>query len=130
MKRDAAGRFEKIKSRLVGDGSEQDRTTYQGSLESPTANIESAFIILELASRRKYKATKIDISTAYLNVEINDSNKIIMWINRELTSILVEHFPVLKPYVDEQGCLTVKILKAMYGLIQSAALWFALIYGF
>ena len=39
-------------------------------------------------------------------------------------------FPELKPFVDERGRLTVKILKALYGLIQSAALWFALIYGF
>ena len=38
-KKDAKGNLEKIKSRLVGDGSQQDRTIYENKLESPTADI-------------------------------------------------------------------------------------------
>ena len=53
-----------------------------------------------------------------------------MWLTRELTEILIIYFPELRPFVGPDGRLVVKILKALYGLLQSAALWFALIYGF
>ena len=70
-KYDGKGDFEKLKSRLVGDGSTQDRAPYE-HLESPTANIESVFMTLELASRRKMRASKLDFSAAYLNATIEE----------------------------------------------------------
>ena len=82
VKRDAQGKFEKMKSRLVGDGSKQDTSVYERKLESPTVEIQSVFIMLELASRRRMKATKIDFLAAYLNAKIDDGDKIIMWINK------------------------------------------------
>ena len=85
---------------------------------------------LELASRYKRRATKVDVSAAYLNAEIEDSENIMMWLTRELTVVLVEAMPELKRYVDGKGRLVVKILKALYGLVQSAALWFNLLYGY
>jgi len=47
-----------------------------------------------------------------------------MELGKEVTTILVEAFPVLKKYVEPSGKLLTKILKALYGLIQSAALWY------
>jgi hypothetical protein len=46
-----------------------------------------------------------------------------MELSKNLISILVEVFPWLKPYVHPlTGKLLVQILKALYGLVQSAAL--------
>lgn len=54
-----------------------------------------------------------------------------MELSRDLTSILVEVFPWLKKYVDPMtGKLLVQILKALYGLVQSAALWFEALTAF
>ena len=129
LKRDARGNVEKMKSRLVGDGRTQEKEMYS-NLRSPTADIESVFLMLELASRRKLGATKIDFLAAYLNAEIEEGDHIYMWLTRELTEILVIYFPELRPFVGKGGRLVVRILKALYGLLQSAALWFALIYGY
>ena len=128
-KHDGRGEFEKLKGRLVGDGSTQDRAPYE-HLESPTANIESVFMILELASRKKMRATKVDFTAAYLNATIDEGDEIMMWLTPELTAMLVVEFPELGGFVDNHGRLVVRILKALYGLVQSAALWFALLYGF
>ena len=43
LKRDAQGKVEKIKSRLVGDGQTQEKEMYE-NLRSPTADIESVFL--------------------------------------------------------------------------------------
>ena len=99
-KYDGKGGFEKLKSRLVGDGSTQDRAPYE-HLESPTANIESVFMILELASQRKMHASKLDFSAAYLNATIEEGEDIMMWLTPELTRLLVKAFPELKEFVDD-----------------------------
>ena len=59
LKRDGKENVEKMKSRLVGDGRTQDREFYS-DLKSPTADIESVFMMFKLASRLKLKATKVD----------------------------------------------------------------------
>ena len=129
VKHDGKGEFEKLKGRLVGDGSTQDRAPYE-HLESPTANIESVFMVLELASRRKMRASKVDFTVAYLNASISEGENIMMWLTPEITRMLVQEFSELGEFVDHQGRLIVRIVKALYGLVQSAALWFALLYGY
>ena len=129
LKRDGKENVEKMKSRLVGDGRTQDREFYS-DLKSPTADIESVFMMFKLASRLKLKATKVDFLAAYLNAKIEDGDHIFMWLTRELTDILIIYFPELKGFIGKDGRLIVKILKALYGLVQSAALWFAMIYGY
>lgn len=44
--------------------------------------------------------------------------------------MLAEEFPGLEEFVDDQGRLVVQILKALYGLVQLAALRFKLLYRF
>jgi hypothetical protein len=120
---DAFGIFKKLKARLVGDGRMQDRMLYQ-FLKSPTAQIEYIFICLVIACYRKLKIAKLDISGAYLNALIDDVEEVYMEISRQITEILIESLPELKEFVTEDGKLIVKVVKALYGLVQSAALWF------
>lgn len=80
-KRDGKGVCKKMKGRLVGDGRTQNREVYQ-KLESPTAPIEDVFMELELASRYKRRTTNVDVSAAYLNAEIEDSENVVMWLTR------------------------------------------------
>ena len=120
---DGMGKFEKLKGRLVADGRMQDKSLYADK-RSPTARLES--IIMELATAAKeYKhMTKVDIAGAYLNALIGDDDDIYMELNKDVTTILVEEMPTLRRFVEPSGKLLTKILKAMYGLIQSAALWY------
>ncbi len=38
--------------------------------------------------------------------------------------MLVEMYPELEEYLDDQGKLTAECLKALYGLIESGKLWY------
>jgi hypothetical protein len=129
-KYDAFGVFEKLKGRLVADGRMQDKMMYQ-ERRSPTARNESMIMELCVAVLKKKRKAKVDITGAYLNAFVDRGDKIFMELSRDLTSILVDVFPWLKPYVDPQtGKLLVQILKALYGLVQSAALWFEALTAF
>jgi Reverse transcriptase (RNA-dependent DNA polymerase). len=122
-KYDGMGKFEKLKGRLVADGRMQDRSLYADK-RSPTAKLESIIMELAIAVREGKKLAKVDIAGAYLNASIGRGDDIHMEIGREVTTILVESMPTLKRFVQPNGKLLTKILKAMYGLIQSAALWY------
>jgi hypothetical protein len=120
---DGMGRFEKLKGRLVADGRMQDRSLYADK-RSPTAKLESILMELAIAAREGKLMTKVDIAGAYLNALIGDDDDIYMELSKDVTTILVEEMPTLKRFVEPSGKLLTKILKAMYGLIQSAALWY------
>ena len=124
-KMDGNNVFEKLKTRVVADGSTQDKMIYS-PLNSPTVKLESIFVCLALVSGRKtLHWGEIDIGGAYLNAFMVDGDVIIMVLSKQLTSILVRLKPHLKEYVDPlTGTMVVQILKALYGLVQSAALWF------
>jgi histone deacetylase 1/2 len=67
---------------------------------------------------------KLDIGGAYLNASLDAGDEIYMEISKEITAILIEALPELEEYRTEDGKLIVRILKALYGLVQSAALWY------
>jgi hypothetical protein len=120
---DAFGAFEKLKGRLVADGRMQDKKVYRG-LKSPTATTESIFSCLTIGCLKEMKFAKLDIGGAYLNARIDDKDEIYMEISKQITDILVDAMPELRRYVTKDGTLLVQILMALYGLVQSAALWF------
>jgi Reverse transcriptase (RNA-dependent DNA polymerase). len=124
-KYDGLGNFEKLKGRLVADGRMQDKSLY-GDKISPTAKIDSIMMELSIAVEKRRKIAKVDIGGAYLNAYIDDGDEILMELSKELTKILLELFPELREFVDDgSGKLIVRILKALYGLVQSAALWYS-----
>jgi histone deacetylase 1/2 len=120
---DAFGIFEKLKGRLVGDGRMQDRRVYKG-LKSPTAAIERIIACLIVGCLRGMRFAKLDIGGAYLNALLDVGDEIFMEISKEIADILVEALPELEEYRTDDGKLIVRILKALYGLVQSAALWY------
>ena len=122
-KRDGKDIFEKLKGRLVADGSQQDRTLY-GSFQSPTASLDAIILELTGAANKKSKWAKVDIGGAYLNALLNDEDIIMMILGKHVSKILCDRFKSMRKYRNKSSNILVQIIKAMYGLVQSAALWF------
>jgi hypothetical protein len=120
----ANGQFDKIKARLVANGAQQKREMYPNK-SSPTANIHSIFACLTLAAYiGNYKVAKIDVKGAYIQTEITGS-PIYMKLDKKLTTMALEILPSLKNYVTSEGTLYTKLMKALYGCVQSGQLWYA-----
>ena len=127
-KLDAAGVFEKIKARLVADGSTQDRDDFDvDDITSPTASLESIFNMLKLAAVERRQLLILDVGGAYLNAKID--REVYMYIQPELVNILLNICPQYSKFKDERGRMLVQIDKAMYGLVQSAKLLYDKITG-
>lgn len=106
------------------------KVTYS-NLKSPAAKLESTCIYLSLASTKKVSWFKVAILGAYLNVFLDDGDTMFLILSRQLTEVLVKINPKLQEYVNEPTrAMLVQILKALYGLVQAAALWYEALFVF
>ena len=115
------GAFDKLKARLVADGSMQDRNIYE-SMTSPTVATMSVMCLLAISAMQKRRISTIDIGSAYLNAVL--TSDVVMMMDTELASLVVAVWPQLKGYLDEKGRAYVRLKKALYGCIESAKLWY------
>ena len=121
----ASGIFEKLKARLVANGSQQDRELYD-NISSPTVSLPALFIMLTLAAKEKRIVTSFDIGNAYLNASMeNEQEEVLMVVDRFISNILKHLAPNLAPFANpDTGELTVRLNRALYGCIRSARLWY------
>jgi len=115
-----------IKGRTCVNGSKQ-RTIYQKEdAASPTVSVESVLLSCVIDAKEKRNVVTADIPGAYLNADMDET--VHMVLRGKLAELMVETAPdVYGPYLetDEKGnkVLYVKLLKALYGHIRSAILW-------
>eukprot|EP01036_Dinobryon_divergens_P034190 gene34190-44172_t len=121
------GSFDKLKARLVAGGHRQDTSLYD-DVSSPTVNLTTLYTILAIAAHEGHNLTAIDIKGAYLNASLK-TVEVHMRIPPYLARLFVPVYMQLQnrdisDYLEKDGSLIVKIKKALYGLVESARLWY------
>jgi hypothetical protein len=119
------GSFEKLKARLVAGGHLQDKEIYDNGA-SPTASTTSIFMIAAIAAKEKRKIATVDFPGAFLNADMpTDGDKqVFMRLDSYLTKVLIKLDNKYQDCINEDGTITVKLNKALYGCIESARLWY------
>lgn len=121
--KEVGGQFERNKSRMVARGDlRSDKPTEFSETFSPTFAYQSFLIILNLILARDMSWRVIDIENAYLNAKLH--GEIYMRLDKEVVRHMVELDPSIAKYVEEDGTIIVKLVKALYGLQESAKLWY------
>jgi len=120
------GEFDRLKARLVAGGDQQDRSLYsESSISSPTVATSSVLLATAVAAHRRYCVTTVDIKSAYLNAELPANRSVFLRIDKRLSTLLLEVDPATyQPFLQSDGTLIVKLIKALYGCIESARLWY------
>jgi hypothetical protein len=130
-------RDDTVKGRTVVGGHKQIRELYDiiKELSSSTIKCESTLLILALAIYYKDIIIIGDVEGAYLNALLKRT--IYMKFNKFEAEILCKINPYYLQFIDPiDGCLYVKLDKALYGCIESAKLFYELLkdvmeqYGF
>ena len=116
----ANGEFEK--ARLVAGGHQQDRTVYDRQETSPTIATSSVMIIAAIAAVEKREVVTMNIGGAYLHADMKKD--VFMRLPKELSDVLVKLDVSYKRYVNAAGQIVVRLLKALYGCVESAKLWY------
>jgi len=93
-------------------------------VSSPTVSITSVLTIAAIAAEeRRYRVT-VDIESAYLNAKMPRKKGLFMRLDPLQTAIYLMLVPEYESYRNEDGTLVVELLRALYGCIESAVLWY------
>ena len=123
----------RIKARTCANGSTQRLYTERDEAASPTAMTESILITATIDAKQNRDVMTADIPNAFVQTDVDQKNhikgeRIIMKIRGSLVDMLVEIAPeVYYDFVVYEGnskTLYVKMLKAIYGMMQSSLLYY------
>jgi Reverse transcriptase (RNA-dependent DNA polymerase) len=66
----------------------------------------------------------VDIGGAFLNAEMKTGVPVHMRLDRAMSDLLIRLQPSYKRFQDAKGCIVVLLNRALYGCVESAALWY------
>ena len=122
---DANGVFTKWKARFCACGNHQDRDLYdEEDLSSPTMSLESIFILIAFAAQWNAHIATADITGAYLESSLEIDDVVYMFLSKDSVDQLKKLDPKINRHVMADGRVLVRLLKALYGTIQAAKLWY------
>ena len=119
----------KIKGRTCADGSKHRRFVPREDASSATLAVESLMALLVIFAHEKRDVAVFDVPGAYLHADLPHDKFVLLKIEGQFVDIMVDVNPEFKEDVRfENGkkVLYVQILKALYGMIESALLWYEL----
>jgi hypothetical protein len=117
------GALKKLKFRIVPHGHLLDRELYEPQeTTSPTVSMESIFACINIAAKENRKAFTMDIPGAYLNAKLKDKH--VVKFPRDLAAEYVALYPEYVGFIQRDGTMLMLIEKALYGLVESSALWY------
>jgi hypothetical protein len=90
--------------------------------------MESVFACINIAAKENRKAFTMDIPGAYLNAKLKDKH--VVKFPRDLAAEYVALYPEYVSFLQPDGTMLMLIKKALYGLVESSALWYKEIRAF
>jgi Reverse transcriptase (RNA-dependent DNA polymerase) len=112
-----------LKARLVAGGDQQNKNLYD-DLSAPTVSTAAVFTVLSIAAHEGRHAAVVDIGSAFLNAEMKTGVDVHMRLDRTMSELMTRLRPSYAKYMDSKGCVTVLLDRALYGCVESAALWY------
>ena len=117
----------KIKGRCCSDGSGQRKFVPREEASSSTMSVESLIALVTIFAFEKRDVAVFDVPGAYLHADLPDDKFALLKFEGQFVDIMVEVNPDFAESVRyEKGkkVLYCRILKALYGMIESALLWY------
>ena len=119
----------KVKGKACADGSSHRKYVPREEASSPTLFLEGLMSLLLINSYEGRDVAIFDVPGAYLHADIPEDKFVLLKFENEFVDIMCEVNPeFLQDVTYENGrkVLYVQILKAIYGMIESALLWYTL----
>ena len=119
-----------IKGRTVADGRPQRKYKAPEDVHSPTVSTEGLMTTLAIDAKERRYVVTADVEGAYLHADMDEL--VLMMFEGDMVDYMVQTNPTkYAKYVhtNKRGkkVLYVQLIKALYGCIQSAMLWWKLL---
>lgn len=105
-------------------GHRQNKDDYE-DVSAPAVSTTAIFTLLAIAAFLGQQSKSVDIPAAYLNAPLDKTEKeVYMSLDKKTSEIAVKMRPELAQFLDEHGRINGQVDYALYGLVQSAMLWY------
>ena len=126
-----------LKGRTCANGAKQRKYLKDGeNISSPTASLEGILATLVIDAVEERDVAVVDVPGAYLHAEWPTGKQVIMRLVGQFVDIMCQVNPKYLPYVrielkngKKVKVLYLKVLRALYGALESALLWYELYSG-
>ena len=123
-------RDRKIKGRACASGAKQRKYIKEDEIiSSPTASLESIVATILIDAYEDRYVAIADVPGAYLHAEMPPEKKVLMKLKGKFVDIMCQVNPEYLPHVRYEGkckVLYLRVLRAIYGCLESALLWYNL----
>ena len=112
------------------DGRPQQKEISKEESTSPTCSNEALMLTMVIAAHEGSDVATANIQRAYLHIKMDKF--VVIKLQGQIVDVLCERKPEYKKVVvEDNGCSTLymQLLKALYGCIKSALLWYELFTG-
>ena len=121
----------KLKARICADGSKQKRyLAPEESVASPTSSNEGTIASFMIDAYERRMIAVLDIPGAYLHAGVkHDKRRVLLKLKGIFVDLMCKANPKYRKYVcykKGEKVLYLKLLRALYGCIESALLWYEL----
>jgi hypothetical protein len=120
----------KIKGRTVADGRPQRKIYSKEDTSSPTVSNDALMMSILIDAKERRDVATADVAGAYLHAEMEDF--MLLKMEGESVDIMCDVSPEDETFVcyeNSKKVLYLELLKALYGCVQSALLWYELFSG-
>ena len=96
---------------------------------SPTLSLEALIMSLKIGAHERRKVTVFDVPGAYLHTDLPKDKFVLLMLEDKFVDIMCSINPEYSVHVRTEGgrkFLYLRIRKAIYGMIESALLWYDL----
>jgi hypothetical protein len=118
VKYNADGSYDKTKARFTAGGHRQIQSVGVNN-SSPTVDLTSFFTALAKSSMEFSYIQAVDVKGAFLKSMLPNKHQY-MRLSPEHTKALIASCPDYTPYVQSNGTLLVRLVRALYGLKEAA----------
>jgi hypothetical protein len=112
----------RLKSRFCADGSKQGQYLDVSEWSSPTALTESVLVTSVIEAHEGRTVVTCDIDGAYLYADMPE--RVFIELDEIMTDIMLKIWPELSLYVRPNGKVVLRLMKALYGCVQSSKLFY------
>ena len=117
----------RVRGRTCADGRSQRAYVPREEAASPTVSTEALLATLLIDAKEQRDVAVFDVPSAYLHADMPDHKFVVLKVKGEFADIMCDVNPKYKPFVRKEfgkKVLYLQILKALYGCIESALLWY------
>lgn len=109
---------------MVAGGHLQLRSSDEDN-SSPTVSTEGLLTVLAVSAAKHHHIATADVEGAFLECPMDA--EVFMRLAPDISDLLVQSRPSVKPFFRGDGSLKVKLDKALYGTIQASRLWYTML---